>query len=117
MRHAIDREAKEVVRCYNCGRSSQMIDVIEPDTQCPSCDAALHCCRVCTHFDSGARRQCRADIVEAIGDKTKANSCDKYAARMVLDSTGRRSEQGPSGRGGGRRGGGPRDAFESLFKR
>jgi len=118
MRHAIDREAKEVVRCHTCGRSSPRIEVIEPDTTCPFCDAALHCCRLCTHFCSSARKQCREEIEEAIGDKTKANRCEKYVARMVLDSTGRRSEKSsPGGSGGSRGSGGPRDAFDSLFKR
>lgn len=118
MRHAIDREAREVVRCHTCGRSNPHTEVIEPDTTCLFCEAAIHCCRLCTHFDSSAPKQCREEIEEAIGDKTKANQCEKYVARMVLDSTGRRSEKSsPGGSGGSRGSGGPRDAFDSLFKR
>lgn len=117
MRHAIDREAREVVRCHSCGRSSQRIEVIEAETTCPYCEAALHCCRLCVNFDSAAPKQCRAQIEEAVGDKTKANHCEQYQARMVLDSTGRRSEQGSHSGGSGGGGGGARDAFESLFKR
>jgi hypothetical protein len=110
LRHAIDREAREVIRCHVCGRSASALDDIVTDTECPSCHAPLHCCRTCRHFDSAARRQCRADITEAIGDKNKANSCLRYSPLLVLDSTGRRSNasQGP---------GGPREQFENLFKR
>jgi acetyl-CoA carboxylase beta subunit len=110
MRHAIDREANEVIRCHACGRTAQHLDVIKPDTICPSCSTALHCCRVCRHFDSGARWQCKAEISAAVGDKIKANDCTLYAPRLVLDSTGRRSNVA-------RGAGGPREQFENLFKR
>jgi hypothetical protein len=110
LRHAIDREAKEVIRCHVCGRATQDFDVIRSDTECPSCQAPLHCCRTCCHFDSAVRRQCRAEITEAVGDKNKANHCAEYSPRLVLDSTGRRSNT-PRGAGG------PREQFENLFKR
>jgi len=110
LRHAIDREAKEVIRCHGCGRGTQSFDVIEFDTQCPSCGAPLHCCRSCRNFDSGARWQCRAEISASVGDKSKSNQCALYAPLLVLDSTGRRSNT-PRGAGG------PREQFENLFKR
>jgi hypothetical protein len=112
LRHAMDREANEVIRCHVCGRGTQDFDVIRSDTNCPSCQAPLHCCRTCSHFDSAARWQCRAEIAEAVGDKTKANRCAQYVPRLVLDSTGRRSTM--TSRGGG---GGAREQFENLFKR
>ena len=110
LRHAIDREANEVIRCHACGRGVQGYDVIKPDTTCPHCNTSLHCCRICRQFDSSARWQCRAEITAAVGDKNKANECALYSPRLVLDSTGRRSNvsRGPSG---------PREQFENLFKR
>jgi hypothetical protein len=110
MRHAIDREANEVVRCPNCGRNGD--SAIGADTRCNHCAAPLRCCRTCKQFDTGARFQCRAPIESALGDKNKANSCTHYTPRLVLDVTGRRS---PKGRNGG--GTDPRSQFESLFKR
>ena len=110
LRHAIDREANEVVRCPNCGRNGE--GAIGADTRCNHCAAPLRCCRTCKQFDTAARLQCRAPIETAIGDKNKANSCPHYAPRLVLDVTGRRS---PKGRNGG--GNDPRSQFESLFKR
>ena len=109
LRHAIDREANEILRCHNCGRTLQNLGTITEKTACPHCNAALHCCRTCRHFDTAARHQCRAEIVEPVGDKNKANRCPEYQARLVLDVTGRRSGTPKSND--------PRSAFENLFKR
>jgi hypothetical protein len=111
LRHAIDREANEVVRCHNCGRSGDGAEVIGVDTRCSHCATPLHCCRACKQFDSGARYQCRAPIETAIGDKNKANQCRQFSPRLVLDVTGRRSasRNGTSND--------PRAQFENLFKR
>jgi len=111
MRHAIDREANEVVRCPNCGRNAQSLGAITPQTACPHCNAPMHCCRTCRQFDSAARWQCRAEIVAPVGDKTKANDCAEYSPRLVLDVTGRRTGSGPGSSGDAR------SQFESLFKR
>jgi len=109
LRHAIDREANEVVRCHNCGRGGD--EVIGADTRCSHCATPLHCCRACKQFDSSARYQCRAPIETAIGDKNKANQCGQFSPRLVLDVTGRRS----ASRNGASND--PRAQFENLFKR
>jgi hypothetical protein len=84
---------------------------VADDAACPHCNAALHCCRTCAHFDSQARWQCRAEIEEAVGDKNKANHCGQYRPLLVLDVTGRRSGSGSS------KSSDPRAQFDSLFKR
>ena len=119
MRKATNREANEVVRCHACGRNVADIGTIVTDTACPHCAAALHCCRTCKSFDSSARWQCRAEIVEAVGDKAKANACAHFSPRLVLDFTGRRNQGNPGGQGGGTRGNSndPRSQFENLFRR
>ena len=111
MRHAIDREANEVVRCPNCGRNAQSLGAITPQTNCPHCNAPMHCCRTCRQFDSAARWQCKAEIEAPVENKVNANDCAEYSPRLVLDVTGRRtgSGSGPSGDA--------RSQFESLFKR
>lgn len=110
LRKATDREAQEVVRCPTCGRNVDYTGRFTRDTRCPKCSADLRCCRTCTHFDSGTRWECRADIEERVPDKIKANDCPKFEPRLQLDATGRRS----SGRSGPVD---PRTAFENLFKR
>jgi hypothetical protein len=109
VRHAMDRDARAVLRCPTCGRSVEDPGTITPTTACPHCNTALRTCRACQHFDSGARWQCRADITEAVSDKGKVNSCTKYEPRLVLDATGKRSAK-PSFSD-------PKSAFENLFKR
>lgn len=109
LRHAVAREANEVVRCHNCGRSVQAFGAITAETTCPNCAVPLHCCRACRQFDSGARWECRAEIPERLTDKGKGNDCAFYEARLVLDSTGKRSGT-PSSND-------PKSAFENLFKR
>jgi hypothetical protein len=115
MRKATTREANEVVRCHDCGRDVQDFGTISPSTECPHCQAPLHCCRTCTHFDSSARWQCRAEIEEAVGDKGKANRCGLYQPRLVLDFTGRRGTA--AGPGAGAKPSDPRAQFDSLFRR
>jgi hypothetical protein len=111
LRHAIDRSANEVVRCHVCGRNVLDFGVISPETTCPHCSAPLHCCRICKHFDTGARWQCRAEIEAPVDAKSKANQCSHYSARLVLDVTGRRSN---NARGGSDD---PKSQFDNLFKR
>ena len=113
MRHAIDRDANEILRCPTCGGNVRETGTIARSTTCPHCQAALHCCRACKHFDSGARFQCRADVEAAVGDKNKANDCAKFAPSLVLDVTGRRTKK-PTAKG---RSNDPRAAFDDLFKR
>lgn len=107
-RHAMDRDAQEVVRCPNCGANVRSSGQIESDTRCPKCRAALHCCRACQQFDSGARWECRAEITVRVSDKLAANDCEHFTPRKVLDSTGKRVEARTSND--------PRSRFEDLFR-
>ena len=109
LKHALSREANEVVRCPDCGRNIPAIGAIGFDTNCPHCNAPLHSCRSCRHFDTAARWECRATVPERVGEKGKANACTAYEARLVLDATGRRSGTPQSGD--------PKSAFDNLFKR
>ena len=117
MRHAMDREAHEVLRCHSCGRGVSEFGTITASSTCPHCPAALHCCRNCGHFDSAARWQCRAPIVAQVPDKIGANECDKFEPRLVLDATGRRNVRSTASEGAGSAGSDPRSQFENLFKR
>ncbi len=111
LRHAVERDAREVLRCHVCGRNAPGLGAIVHDTVCPHCSAPLHCCRSCAHFDSAARWECRTEPPERVADKGKANRCPVYSPRLVLDATGKRSSS-PRGKPDD-----AREAFESLFKR
>jgi hypothetical protein len=110
LRHAVQREANEVLRCPNCGKNVAASGAIAQDTRCPHCAAPLHACRACRHFDSSARWECRAPITVHVPDKASANTCASFAARLVLDATGKRT--GTSGSSND-----PKSQFENLFKR
>ena len=113
IRKATDRNANEVVRCHSCGHNVQDYAPITAQSVCPKCTVPLRCCRACTHFDSAARWQCRADIEKAVGDKNAVNKCTQYGPRLVLDFTGRRNS---GGNGRGPKSNDPRSQFEDLFR-
>jgi len=110
LRHAVQREANEVMRCPNCGKNVAASGAVSSETRCPHCGSSLHACRACQHFDSSARWGCRAPITAPEADKSKANTCASFAARLVLDTTGKRT--GSSGSSND-----PKSQFENLFKR
>ena len=110
LRHAVAREANEVLRCPNCGRDVPASGAVGMESRCPHCAASLHACRACRHFDTGARWECRAAITAPVAEKSKANNCTLFEARLVLDATGKRT--GSSGTSND-----PKSQFENLFKR
>lgn len=109
LRHATQREAEEVVRCPDCGRNIQAFGAITPESTCPHCNAPLHTCRACRHFDTSSRWECRASVTERVSEKGKSNRCPLFEARLVLDATGKRS--------GGPASNDPKAQFDNLFKR
>lgn len=110
LRHAVQREANEVMRCPNCGRNVAASGAVSSETRCPHCAAYLHACRACQHFDTGSRWECRAPITAVVTDKSSANSCTSFSARIVLDTTGKRTGSPGSAND-------PKSQFDSLFKR
>jgi hypothetical protein len=98
------------MRCPNCGRNVIGFGTVGFETLCPHCAAPLHACRACRHFDTSARWECRAAILAQVPEKSKANTCTFFEARLVLDATGKRT--GTSGASND-----PKSQFESLFKR
>lgn len=107
-KHAMQREAKTVVRCASCGHQVSAVMGITRGDLCAGCGAALHTCRNCAHFDTGARFQCRKPVPAPVAEKLKANDCEFFLPRQVLDATGRRSDTGPRD---------ARAAFDALFKK
>jgi hypothetical protein len=109
LRHMMERSANLVLRCFQCSADAGSIDGLGSLSKCGSCGAALHVCRNCANFDTGARWECRAPITDPVLDKTAANDCAFFKANTVLDATGRRS--------GGSTPTDARAAFDNLFKK
>jgi len=94
----------EVSNCTACGAKTP--SHITFDSACPKCNADLHSCRQCTHFDPGARFECNKAIPARIVNKHARNTCEMFAARIVVE---RATSSGPPTDA--------RDAFAKLFKK
>ena len=94
----------EASKCTACGAKTPA--TINADSVCPKCNANLHSCRQCTHFDPGARLECNKPIPARIVDKHARNQCELFASRIVVE---RQTSSGPPT--------GARDAFSKLFKK
>jgi len=104
-------------RCYNCATT------LPPDTDfkgnCPKCNAALHCCKMCAHFEPSTRFQCLKPIQARIAVKDQANECEWFERRVTVAR-----DAAPSGSGivagsapAPRNPNDARAAFDSLFKK
>ncbi len=109
-------------RCYNCATT------LPPDVDfrgnCPKCNAELHCCKQCSHFEPSTRFQCLKPIPVRIAVKDKANECTQFAARVTVARDGTAAPTPPPAMGAGGNGDpGPRNsedarsAFDKLFKK
>ena len=45
---------------------------------CEGCDADLHSCVNCAHYDPGAYNDCRESSAEYVADRDRANRCDWF---------------------------------------
>ena len=65
--------------CYRCGESLSALSLpLSRRDQCPACNADLHVCRMCIHFDPRVPRQCREDGAEDVTEKERPNFCDWF---------------------------------------
>ncbi|MCM3900461.1 MAG: hypothetical protein ND866_02030 [Pyrinomonadaceae bacterium] len=94
----------EASKCTSCGAKAS--PNINFESSCPNCKADLHTCRQCTYFDPGARFECRKPITARIVNKNARNTCELFAARVVVE---RETSSGPPTNA--------RDAFAKLFKK
>src|SRR5580700_3766866 len=110
-------------RCYNCATA------LPPGTDflgaCPKCNADLHCCKQCSHFEPSTRFQCLKPIPVRIPVKDKANDCTLFSPRLTvardapagMQPTYRDRPVQPMQQEGPRNSSDARDAFARLFKK
>jgi hypothetical protein len=48
---------------------------------CSSCDADLHVCLNCKHYDTSAYNLCREPQADRVLDKDRSNYCDYFSFR------------------------------------
>lgn len=96
-----------VFRCAGCGRRIPTTGEVEPDAACPGCGVDQHACVNCTHFDSGARFECRQPIVERVARKRDRNACPLFTPKVAVEFAAEAERSTPDD---------ARAAFDDLFK-
>ncbi len=109
-------------RCFNCATT------LPPGTDltgnCPKCNAELHCCKQCSHFEPSTRFQCLKPIPVRIPVKDKANECTLFTPRVTVARDGTSSAPPPpppsamnANTPAPRNADDARSAFDRLFKK
>ena len=97
---------RTVSRCGACG---DLLPIATASLeQCPSCRAALHACRQCSHFDTGQRFECAQPIPERLADKSAPNDCALFSLRVAIERNASPDSTRPAD---------IRRAFDNLFKK
>lgn len=78
----LGRPTTTVFRCAVCG-NRQTAD-ISPGTVCQKCDAELHTCTHCTHFDTSAPGECRKGA-PYVSSKAKRNECESFEPKAAQE--------------------------------
>lgn len=104
-------------RCTNCG--AVLSPGFNPAGQCPRCQAELHSCKQCVHFDTGARFECTQPIPERIARKDARNDCTFFEFRTTVekDTSLVATPSLPTIPNSNPRPTDARKAFEDLFKK
>jgi hypothetical protein len=108
--------------CYRCGAALRIDGPVGRRSTCPECEADLHTCLNCRHYDEAAAHACREPQVEHVVDKDAVNACDlfqlgdgasrrKVRSRSARDALGALFGEAPAPEES------PRDALESLFRK
>ena len=108
--------------CFRCGASVRIDGTVGRRTTCPECDADLHSCINCRHYDDSAPHQCREPHADHVLDKEASNPCELFQlgdgasrrrvrSRSARDALGALFGEAPSAEED------PRDALESLFRK
>jgi hypothetical protein len=108
--------------CYGCGATLVFDGPIGRRTTCPECDADLHRCINCKHYDLSAGNECREPHAERIVNKEASNPCDLF---QLGDGAPRRRRSAKSAKDALRALFGeapsteedPRDALDALFRK
>ncbi len=96
-----------------CGASlSTSLSEMTYSSKCLKCEADLHTCKNCVHFDPTARFECTEPISERVPKKDMGNMCDFFETRTAVEKvvSSQTTKSEPSSTD-------PREAFERLFKK
>jgi hypothetical protein len=97
------------VNCWHCGEEIKLLaaEKVQARDVCPKCDADLHVCRNCRHFDPSVHNECRETQAEWVRTKDRANYCDWFSPLSVVPMGSRPRAAGTDS---------VRKKFDDLFK-
>lgn len=100
---------RDVVKCARCGAELTIATAWGAAGQCPKCQADLHSCAQCAHFDTGSAFECQRPIAARISPKDTRNTCTHFEPRTTVE---RETKSTPSASGTSS----AKKAFDDLFK-
>ncbi len=96
-----------VFRCAVCGEKQRDDLQIALDSTCWKCNADLHSCTHCRHFDTSAPGECRQSVPEYVASKAKRNTCGTFEPKAAQEVDEAANFDSPSD---------AKSAFDALFK-
>jgi hypothetical protein len=100
---------RDVVKCARCGAELTIAIAWGATGQCPKCQADLHSCAQCAHFDTGSAFECQRPIAARISPKDTRNTCTHFEPRTTVE---RETKSTPAASGTSS----AKKAFDDLFK-
>ena len=74
--------------CHKCNNKIEDDFFVGRQSQCPSCEADLHCCLNCSFYEIGEYNDCRESQAERVLDKSRSNFCDFFSFKQKAETTG-----------------------------
>ncbi len=110
-------------RCYSC--ATTLPEGVDWKSNCPKCNAFLHCCKQCAHFEPSTRFQCLKPIPLRIAMKDQKNECELFKPRVTIardaapaaNSNGHTNSHPANNIPAPRSPNDARAAFDNLFKK
>jgi len=107
--------------CHSCSAALRLDGPVGRRRTCPECDADLHTCLNCRHYDEASPHMCREPHAENVVEKDASNACELF--QMGDGASRRRGDQGAAARAqlaalfgdAAPAQESPRDALDALF--
>jgi len=100
---------KKALKCALCGAKVPLsFDEVSLESQCSNCEADLHSCKHCVHFDPSSHFECTQPISQRVNPKDARADCDFFEIRTTVEKDVSSSRNQPTD---------ARAAFEDLFKK
>jgi hypothetical protein len=100
---------REVVKCARCGNELTVAAAWSPVSTCSRCQADLHTCAQCAHFDTSATFECLKPVPARVSPKDARNECPLFEPRTAVERE-TKSSASPSSPSSAKK------AFDDLFK-